>query len=186
MNPQNSTGAAQRDDRRYHHFNEGVKKTGIRDVRQYTQRQFTPEQMGLFQQGIDQVGEGSYLQKLAGGDEQTFNEIEAPSLRQFSGLQAGIANKYSGLGLGARRSSGFQQEQGQFASNFAQQLQSQRQGLRQTALRDLMESTNMLLGQRPYERSLVQKPQKQLSGWEQAGIAAAGGAAEGATKAALA
>jgi hypothetical protein len=126
--------------------------------------QFTPEQMQLFQQLFQHVGPESYLSQLAGGDEETFRQIEAPALRQFSELQGGLASRFSGMGgqgsLGSRRSSGFQNEQTAAASNFAQQLQSQRQSLQQQAIKDLMGMSGDLLGQRPQEKFLVQKPQK--------------------------
>lgn len=122
------------------------------------QQQFTPEQLKLFQGLFSHVGPESYLGKLAGGDESQFDQIEAPALRQFSGLQGNIASRFSGAGIGGRNSSGFQNEMSGAASDFAQQLQSQRQGLQQNAIRDLMGMSSQLLGQRPYEQSLVQKP----------------------------
>lgn len=138
-------------------------------------QQFTPEQMQLFGQLFGHLGPESFLSKLAGGDESTFADIERPALQQFAGLQSNIANKYSGAGLGARRSSGFQNEQTSAASQFAQQLQSQRQGLQRQALGDLMGFSNQLLGQRPYENFLYEKPQKG-GGWGQALGALGGGA----------
>jgi hypothetical protein len=120
-------------------------------------QQFTPEQIQLFKQMFGHVGPESYLNRLAGGDEDLFNEIEAPALRQFGDIQAGIANRYSGAGLGGRRSSGFQNEQTSAASNFAQQLQANRQGLQRQAIMDLGQMSQMLLGQRPYETSLAEK-----------------------------
>lgn len=126
-----------------------------------TLQQFTPEQMELFQQLFGHLGPDSFLSKLAGGDQETFGEIEAPALRQFSELQGNLASRFSGMGgLGARKSSGFQNTMNSAASNFAQQLQSQRQGLQQQALQDLMGMSNQLLGQRPQENFLVQKAQK--------------------------
>lgn len=120
-------------------------------------QQFTPEQMQLFSQLFGHLGPDSYLSKLASGDQSTFGEIEAPALQQFAGLQEGIANKFSGAGLGGRRSSGFQNAQTSAASQFAQQLQAQRQGLQRQALSDLMGFSNQLLGQRPYENFLEKK-----------------------------
>jgi len=141
-------------------------------------QQFTPEQMQLFQQMFGHVGPESYLSKLAGGDQSTFGEIEAPALRQFAGLQGNIASRFSGMGgLGARKSSGFQNTMNSAASNFAQDLQSQRQGLQRQALMDLMGISNSLLGQRPYENFLVEKQKKQsgLGGTIGAGIGGIGG-----------
>ena len=120
-------------------------------------QQFTPEQMGLFQQMFGQVGPDSYLSKLAGGDQDTFNQIEAPAMRQFGELQGNIASRFSGMGGGARRSSGFQNTMNQAGSDFAQQLQSNRQSMRQQAIRELMGLSGQLLGQRPYEQFLTKK-----------------------------
>lgn len=138
-------------------------------------QQFTPEQMQLFSQLFGHLGPDSYLSKLAGGDQSTFGEIEAPALQQFAGLQEGIANKFSGAGLGGRRSSGFQNAQTSAASQFSQQLQSQRQGLQRQALSDLMGFSNQLLGQRPYENFLEKKEDKG-GGWGGALGALGGGA----------
>lgn len=123
-------------------------------------QQFTPEQMQLFQSLFSHASPGSYLSRLAGGDESMFNEIEAPALRQFQGLQGNIASRFSGMGTGGRHSSGFQNTMNQAASNFSQELQSQRQGLQRQALMDLMGLSQNLLGQRPYENFLTQKQHK--------------------------
>lgn len=154
---------------------------------QATQLQkFTPEAMDLYKQMFGQVGPDSYLAKLAGGDESLFQEMEAPALRQFSELQGGIASRFSQGGgggggqqaLGARRSSGFQNYMGQQASNFAQQLQGQRQGLQRQAIMDLAQLRHSLLAEDPYERYMTKKEQKQGFNWGGA-AGAAGGAALG-------
>ncbi len=143
-------------------------------------QQFTPEQQGLFQQLFGHVGPGSSLSRLASGDESQFAEIEAPALRQFQGLQGQLASRFSGMGsLGARKSSGFQNAIGAEASNFAQDLASKRQGLQRQALMDLMGMSNQLLGQRPYERALYEKPQSFL---QQLGIGLSGGVGQGLGK----
>lgn len=121
-------------------------------------QQFTPEQMQLFQSLFGQVAPGSYLSKLAGGDQSLFGEMEAPALRQFSELQGNLASRFSGMGLGARKSSSFQNTMSSAASNFAQDLASKRQELQRQAIMDLMGLSQSLLGQRPYERTLTEKP----------------------------
>lgn len=137
--------------------------------------QFTPEQMQLFQQLFGHVGPESYLSRLAQGDQGTFDEMEAPALRQFSGLQGNIASRFSGMrGLGARRSSGFQNTMNSAASNFAQELQANRQNLQRQALQDLMGYSGQLLGQRPQDNFLIQK-QKSGPDWGGLGGAALGG-----------
>lgn len=134
---------------------------------------FTREQMDLFQQLFSHVGPQSYLSRLAGGDQGLFSEMEEPALRQFGELQSSIANRYSGAGLGARRSSGFQNEQTSAAQNFASQLQAQRQGLQRQAIQDLLSNSQMLLGQRPYETYLYQQPKP----WWQELLSGLGGSA---------
>ena len=124
-------------------------------------QQFTPEQLQLFQQLFSQIGPESYLSRLAGGDEELFSEMEAPALRQFSGELGNIASRFSGMGLGGRHSSGFQNTATSAASNFAQELQAKRQGLQRQAIQDLFGMQESLLNQRPYERLYAQKPPKQ-------------------------
>jgi len=138
--------------------------------------QFTPEQMQLFQGLFGNVGQGSYLSRLAGGEEGIFNQLEAPAMRQFSELQGNLASRFSGMGSGARRSSGFQQASGQATSDFAQQLQSQRMGLQRQALMDLMGMSESLLGQRPYEKFLTEK---QTPFWQKLAEGTLGGLAGG-------
>jgi len=120
-------------------------------------QQFTPEQMQLFQSMFSHVGGDSFLSKLAGGDESTFAQMEAPALKQFSGLQGNLASRFSGMGMGARRSSGFQNTSNQASSDFAQSLQSRRQDLQRQAIGDLMGFGNSLLSQKPYENFLSEK-----------------------------
>lgn len=142
----------------------GLKGTGYKQV---TTPTFSPEQTQLFQQLFGQVSPGSQLSRLAGGDQSRFQELEAPALRQFGQLQGGIASRFSGAGMGARRGSGFQNAQNTAAQEFAQNLQSQRLGLQQDALKDLMNMSNLLLGQRTFENTFVPKKQKKQSFWKQ-------------------
>src|ERR1043166_5744377 len=87
----------------------GLKGSGYKNA---SIQQFTPEQMKLFEGLFSNVGPDSYLARLAGGDQGIFNQIEAPAMQQFNDFSANIANRYSGMGgVGARRSSGFQNEQ---------------------------------------------------------------------------
>lgn len=152
--------------------------------------QFTPEQLELFQSLFSHLGPDSFLSQLASGDEATFNQIEAPALRQFAELQGGLASRFSmggGKGsLGSRHSSGFQNAQNQAASNFAQQLQAQRSGLQRQAVQDLMGNAQMLFGQQPF--GLQQKPERQQGGWGGligGGLGALGGALVGGPSGAL-
>ena len=153
-------------------FDVGKSKGGYKAA---SLQQFTPEQMQLFQQLFGHVGPDSFLSKLAGGDQSQFEQIEAPALRQFQGLQGNLASRFSGMGSGARRSSGFQNTANQAASDFAQNLQAQRMGLQRQALQDLMGFSNQLLGQRPQENFLLKKDP---SLWSQLLGGALGGAGQ--------
>lgn len=128
--------------------------------KQFQVQKFTPEQQQQLQQLFSQVSPESYLGKLAGGDQESFAEMEAPAKRQFSALQGNIASRFSGMGQGGRRSSGFQNTMNQAASDFAQDLASKRMEHRRNAIQDLMSFSQMLMGQEPYETGLVQKQQK--------------------------
>jgi len=138
---------------------------GTGNIGGYKQAQlpnFTPEQMELFRNLLSQLSPESYTGRLAGGDQSLFEESEAPALRQFSGLQGGLASRFSagGVGKGAlssRQSSGFQNASTSGASNFAQELQSRRQDLQRQAIKDLFGMGESLLGQRPYENFLLPK-----------------------------
>lgn len=157
----------------------GQNMTGNKIPKGYQQgqlQQFSPEQMQLFQQMFGQVGPESFLGKLAGGDQSQFEAMEAPAMKQFAGLQGQLASRFSGMGMGARRSSGFQNTANQATSDFAQQLQSQRMGLQRQAIQDLMGMSGQLLGQRPYDQFLTEKPK---SFWEQAGLGLIGGVGQG-------
>jgi len=129
---------------------------GMKTPKGYDQfQQFTPEQMQLFKSMFGNVGPDSYLGKIAGGDDSVFDQIEAPAMKQFSGLQGNLASRFSGNGggrgpLSSRRSSGFQNTMSQASSDFASQLQSQRHGLKRQAIMDLMGLSENLLGQQPF------------------------------------
>lgn len=147
-------------------------------------QQYTPEQLEQFRNLFSQVGPDSYLAQLAGGDESLFQEMEAPAMRQFNELLGGIGSRFSagsGQGsMGSRHSSAFQNATTSAASNFAQDLQSRRQELQRQAIMDLMGISNTLLDKRPFDRSLVQKRQKEDKGsfWGKligSGLGAAGG-----------
>jgi hypothetical protein len=124
--------------------------------------QFDDQQTGLYNRGFDQIGPDSYLSKLSRGDQGTFDQLEAPALRQFNELQGGIASRFSqgGGGRGSmsnRRSSGFQNTMNSASSQFAQQLQSQRQSLMRQAQQDIWGMSQDLLNQRPYEQFMYEK-----------------------------
>lgn len=144
--------------------------------------QYTPEQMGLFGALFSHLGPDSFINRLASGDQSMFEQLEAPALKQFGELQGNIASRFSGMGSGARRSSGFQNTMNQASSDFAQALQSQRLQLRNQALQDLFGMSEKLLGQRPYEKTLIKKQtpfwQQLLLGINERGQELAGSAAK--------
>ncbi len=142
-------------------------------------KQFTPEQMQLFRELFSHVGPESFLSRLAGGDESAFEESEAPAWRQFAEAQGQLGSRFSQLAPGAmsaQRGSGFQNQAGQLGSDFVMNLAARRQELQRQALMDLMGFSQSLLGQRPYERALFEKPQHQTSTASQFGMAALGAA----------
>jgi len=129
---------------------------------------FDPMQMELYQRLHENVAPDSFTARLAAGDQSLFQDLERPALRQFGELQGNIASRFSGLGSGARRSSGFQNTMGQEGSNFAQTLQANRLNMRQQALRELMSMSGDLLAQKPYETTLTPKGPKGPSGFQKA------------------
>lgn len=143
----------------------GNRATGSRDMipkgyRLGQLQQFTPEQTQLFQSLFSHLQPGSFLSNLSGGSPEAFEQLEAPALRQFGELQGGLASRFSGIGSGARRSSAHNLAQGQLASDFAQQLQSQRLGLQRQAIQDLLGLSHDLLGVNPYQKFLIEEKQK--------------------------
>src|SRR5215469_881122 len=121
---------------------------------------YTPEQTRLFSQLFGQVSPDSYTGKLARGDQGLFEEMEAPELRQFNALQGNIASRFSGMGTGARRSSGFQNTMNQYTSDFAQDLQAKRQGLQRQAIKDLLGMSHTLLNEQPFHNYAIQPKPK--------------------------
>ena len=136
---------------------------------QFKLKNYTPEQAKLHEQGFSQVDPNSYLSQLASGNTNAFAEMEKPALQQFNALQGNIASRFSGMGMGSRNSSVFQQNMSAASQDFAGQLQANRSKMRQQAIMDLMGLSNQLLSQKPYETGLAQQPQqeqgKALGGW---------------------
>lgn len=154
----------------------GLKGTGYKQIKTPTMNRQQSDLTSMLHQLLGQGGFGkglSQLGNIAGGDQETFNQLEAPALRQFGALQGNIASRFSGMGgSGARRSSGFQNSLGEAGASLAEQLQSQRMGYQQQALQQLMGLSESLLGRPTFENMFMQK---QLPFWKQLGIAGAGG-----------
>lgn len=126
---------------------------------------FTPQQMELFKQMFGAVGPDSYTSRLAGGDQSMFEEMERPAMQQFNQLQGNLASRFSGMGSGARKSSGFQNTINSATQDFASGLQSRRQELQRNAIRELQGMSSDLLNQKPYENFLI-KPEEKQSFWQ--------------------
>lgn len=107
------------------------------------------------------------LSNLASGDQSQFEALEAPAFRQFNALQGNIASRFSGMGQGARHSSGFQNTMGDAATDLAERLQSQRMGLQQSAIDQLLSIYGSLMQNDPYETFLMQQKPKSPSKWQQ-------------------
>lgn len=130
----------------------GPTGSGVAGYRTGSVQQYTPDQMKLFKSLFSNVSPDSYLSRLAGGDQGMFDQIEKPQLRQFNNIQGNIASRFSGMGSGARRSSGFQNTINAASSDFAESLGSRRQELQRQALKDLMSMSGELLGAQPYKQ----------------------------------
>jgi hypothetical protein len=140
---------------------------------------YDPQSMETYNQYRQLAGPESFTARLAGGDQSAFEQMEAPALRQFSELQGGLASRFSGMGTGARRSSGFQNTATAAGQNFAEQLQSQRMGYQRQAVQDIRGMYSDLLQNRPYEQFLTKKDQPF---WQQLLLAGTERGAEAATK----
>lgn len=127
-------------------------------------QQFTPEQMNLFKQSFAFADPNSELYQRAMGSEQGFAPFEQRAQRDFQDFQGQTASRFSGLGLGARHGSGFQNAQTQGAQDFSSSLAEKREGMKRQALQDLMGLSQNLLGQRPYEQFITKK---QKPWWQQ-------------------
>jgi hypothetical protein len=136
---------------------------------------FSPQQQQLFSQLFAHVSPDSYLSKLAGGDTSSLGPSEQMAWRDYQGALGNLASRFSGMGTGSRNSSAFQNLATQSAQDFATALQQQRADLQGKALKELFEMSNMLLGQQPSEKLLVQKQQKQPSFLQQLGLGLSGG-----------
>ena len=97
-----------------------------------------------------------------------FAEMEAPGMRQFNALLGNIGNRFSGMGLGGKRSSGYQHATSQATSDFAQDLQAKRQALQRQAILDLHGMSQDLLSNRPWETRLEERGPKKEKWWSKA------------------
>lgn len=154
-----------------------LKKTGYQQV-----STLSPDKASLFGQGAQGLQQGfpQILQKLMqmaqGGDEATWSKLEAPAMRQFGALQGNIASRFSGMGSGGRRSSGFQHAVGGAGADLAERLQANRLGLQNQATESLMGLYKSLMGTE--DTALVPKAKKW---WEELLPAVTQGASQALT-----
>ncbi len=160
--------------------------------RQGQLQKYGPQEMNLHNQLAGMAKPDSYLSRLAGGDEELFNQIEAPALRQFGQLQSATASRFSGVQPGemsGRRGSGFQNTLGGQQQEFSERLQANRMGLQHQAIGDLRDLIDQLLERNnPKQNYLVPKREKKPSGWGGlfgGAVGAAGGYAAGGGSGAL-
>ena len=155
----------------------GLKGTGYKQISSPTmnpqQLQLTQmlhgllgQQGGGFQKGLGQ------LAGMAGGDQSQFAQMEAPALRQFGQLQGNLASRFSGMGSGARNSSGFQNTMGEAGVDLAERLAGKRMDYQQQALQQLLGLSESLLGRPTFQSGFLEK-QKPM--WQQLLVSGAGG-----------
>ena len=124
------------------------------------------EQQSLINQGLGGVQQhlGGALnnigQMAAGGSPEQWAQLEAPALRQFQDLIGGIGARFSGLGMGAQKSSAFQNALGGAGADLAERLQANRLNLQRLAQSQLMDLYSGLINQNPYESFLIEKERK--------------------------
>ncbi len=159
----------------------GTKNTGLKQINMPT---FNGGQQDLFSLLLggsrDGVSKGlSHLGNLASGNEETFNQLEAPAFRQFAGLQGNLASRFSGMGSGARNSSGFQNTAREQAGDFAERLSGQRLSMQNDAIAQLLGLSEQLLNKKTFESGYAPKKR---SGWQTllGGLGGVGGAGAGA------
>lgn len=106
-----------------------------------------------------QGGAGDIYQKLFGmarGDAGTFDQLEAPALRQFQEqIAPQIAQRYAGSGISG--SSGLNNSLAGAGANLAENLQGQRLGLMQQSMHDVLHLGDLLLGTPTQQYGLYQK-----------------------------
>lgn len=115
------------------------------------------------QQGVD------YLSKLAGGDQSQFEQLEAPYYTALNQAGAQLGSRFSGLGMGAQQSSGFQNALAGQAGELSEKIGSQRMGIQQQAIRELLGLSESLLGQSTFTNFLAPPKQKGPSFWNSLG-----------------
>jgi len=150
-----------------------VSKIAGTGYRQINTPALSPEQQQLFSQIIKGIQPGltdslGQLSQMArGGSSEYWDQLEAPAMRQFNQLQGNIASRFSGIGSGARNSSGFQNTMNTASTDLAERLQGQRVGLQQDAISQLMSLYGNLIGTNTMDTAFVPGKQKKKSFWQE-------------------
>jgi hypothetical protein len=160
-------------------------KTKIPGYKQFQEPVMGPAQLSLLENMIAKLsggieGSADYLTKLASGDESMFQQLEKPAYTSFEKLLGQIGTRFSGLG--ARDSSYFENAVSGAGAEMAERLQSQRLGLRNQAIESLLNQSNSLLNQRPYQSHFFPKGESNKTDWGKLVgmlVGGAGGAAIG-------
>ncbi len=123
---------------------------------------FTPEMMQFFNKLLGGAQGGTqggldFLSKLASGDESAFTSAEAPAYSAFNKTLGQLGSRFSQYG--ARDSSAFQNAVSGAGGQLAENLQAQRQGLRQNAIDKLLGLSTSLLEQRPFTNYIENEPE---------------------------
>lgn len=122
----------------------------------------TPEQKNLFQNLFQHLGMGAgnsvdFLNKILSGDQDFFNQLEAPAYQNLEKGLAQTANRFSQFG--AQGSSAFQNAQAGQSADLASQLAQQRNQLMMGASERLLNQSNQLLNMKPFENVLQKQDQ---------------------------
>ena len=123
-----------------------------------------PGQYQLFNQLLSGTGRGvsgglDLLGGMASGQDESFQGLEAPYFRTLQRAGGELGSRFSGMGMGARGSSGFQNALAEEAGGLSERLGSQRLSLQQNALQQLLQLSEALLGTRTHETLLTPKKQ---------------------------
>jgi hypothetical protein len=122
-----------------------------------------PQQQQLFSQIFGSISPhlggavGNIGSLAAGGTPEMWAQLEAPALRQFEELLGSAATRFGGpqYGTGATKSSGFKNYLTGAAGDLAQQLQSQRLGLQNQAINQLLGLYGNLMGQETFDTGFL-------------------------------
>lgn len=121
--------------------------------------QYTPQQQKLFKHNYNYLKSGSYLDRLARGEESAYGETEGVAKNQFGGMQSGLGSRFGG-GMTSGESGN------QASKDFLMNLRAGRHGMRQQAIMDLMGLSNKFLQQRPQERGLAESGEEHYGSLE--------------------